>query len=100
MLDQITKADFAAHLNTEFTLHRDGQEPLVLQLAEVADCGGSKSPGRRDPFSVFFLGSDDVVLPQMMYRLSHDGLGELELFLVPIGPDPAGRGLQYEAVFT
>jgi hypothetical protein len=38
------------------------------------------------------------VLAQGTYRLSHPQLGELELFLVPLGP--AAEGMQYEAAFA
>jgi hypothetical protein len=38
------------------------------------------------------------VLPQGIQRLSHAELGELDLFLVPIGPD--AQGMRYEAAFA
>jgi hypothetical protein len=38
------------------------------------------------------------VLPQRIYRLEHEQMGPLELFIVPVGPD--GDGLGYEAIFT
>jgi hypothetical protein len=38
------------------------------------------------------------LLPQRIYRLEHDELGALDLFLVPIGRDDSG--VRYEAVFT
>jgi hypothetical protein len=37
-------------------------------------------------------------MPQRIYRLQHEELGQLELFLVPIGPD--ADGMCYEAVFS
>ena len=52
---------------------------------------------RAEPYSLVFIG--DVVLEQRIYALTHPVLGALEIFLVPIGPDPSGR-LQYEAVFN
>lgn len=59
-------------------------------------------------FSVFFSGPGPLVLPQRTYRLRHDELGELELFLVPIGVEAvrAGGGqepgtlVRYQAVFN
>ena len=50
------------------------------------------------PFSLVFVGPARFVLPQQTYRVEHDSLGELDLFLVPIGPN--GGGMRYEAVFT
>jgi hypothetical protein len=45
-----------------------------------------------------FRGPTGPILPQRIYRLRHPVMGELDLFLVPIGPD--GEGMRYEAVFT
>jgi len=39
------------------------------------------------------------MLPQATYTLEHTELGELDIFLVPVGPDGGGRQ-QYEAVFN
>jgi hypothetical protein len=39
-----------------------------------------------------------MILPQRIYRIEHDAVGEHDLFIVPIGP---GRGgLLYEVIFT
>jgi len=38
------------------------------------------------------------VLPQRLYRLEHNGLGELDIFLVPIGKDE--QGVSYQATFN
>jgi hypothetical protein len=41
-------------------------------------------------------------MPQAIYPLEHQALGRMEIFLVPIGPDPRGKrkGMQYEAAFN
>ena len=52
----------------------------------------------REPFSLVFTGPMRPVLPQRIYRVRQEAMGELELFLVPIGP--GGNGMQYESVFT
>ena len=54
---------------------------------------------RSEPFSLVFLGPSNPILPQATYRLTHDRLGQLDIFIVPVGPDPQGR-IQYEAVFN
>ena len=41
---------------------------------------------------------DPRVLPQRIYRLEHNGLGELDIFLVPIGKD--ADGVSYQAMFN
>jgi hypothetical protein len=53
-----------------------------------------REPGGRAPFSLVFTGGPEPPLPQRTYRVEHERLGAMEIFLVPIAP---GR---YEAVFT
>jgi hypothetical protein len=51
----------------------------------------------RTAFSLFFL--SPVLLPQQIYRLTHDAFASpLDIFLVPIASDAAGY--THEAVFT
>ena len=58
-------------------------------------------PGpRAEPFSAYFLGPRSPALPQRIYTVDHDQLGTLDLFLVPLGPDPKTGGMLYEAVFN
>jgi hypothetical protein len=57
-------------------------------------------PGARpEPFSVYFRGPRTPILQQQIYRLTHDQMPELEIFLVPVGPDLKAGGMLYEAVF-
>lgn len=53
----------------------------------------------RTPFKLLFheLGAERFA-PQQIFTLRHPELGELEIFLVPLGPDE--RGMRYEAVIT
>ncbi len=98
-LSLLTVSDFRPHVGSGFRLHAD--DVLEVELVEADDPGGSSgaTPERpRAPFSVVFLGPRDPVLPQRIYRLEHEELGALDLFLVPIGRDAAG--VRYEAVFT
>ena len=49
-------------------------------------------------FSLYFVGPGDFYLPQSIYRMEHDALGTLEIFIVPVGKEEAGY--RYEAVFN
>ena len=49
-------------------------------------------------FSLVWRGPVDKVLDQGTYTVSHPDIGDLQLFLVTIGPDE--HGMRYEAVFT
>ncbi|MCF8477810.1 MAG: hypothetical protein K9G60_12345 [Pseudolabrys sp.] len=73
------------------------QIPLTLAEAELLTAK-SILPGLRPPFSLTFLAKDPRVLPQRLYRLEHNGLGEIELFLVPVGKDT--NGVSYQATFN
>lgn len=53
---------------------------------------------RLQPFNLHFRGPKDARFAQGMRRLEHAAFGSLDLFLVPIGADPAG--FLYEAVFN
>ncbi|HYP08659.1 MAG TPA: hypothetical protein VER03_20660 [Bryobacteraceae bacterium] len=96
MLDQLTPESFHPYLNQTFRIQAEPAGSLDLTLAECSETGQS---GRSRPqFQVLFIGPVTPVLPQKIYRLVHEQMGALDLFLVPIGPD--GRGMRYQAVFT
>ncbi len=103
MLDQFTSETFAPHRHEIFRVSADSAAPLDVSLIEVTELGGGpghmgSGPSGRVPFSLVFRGPTQPVLPQQIYRLAHDGIGEFDLFLVPIGPD--AEGMRYEAIFT
>lgn len=83
-----------------FRLVAPGGTELVLRLSEVTPLSPATSPpgSPRSPFTVLFHGPPTPWVSQATHRLEHGGLGPLELFLVPLGPDAAG--MRYEAVFT
>jgi hypothetical protein len=91
-LETLTIADFAPRLHEPFRVVPDGGEPFEVELVEVTEI--PREPGGRSPFSLVFRGGPSPPLPQAIYRVEHDEIGALEIFLVPIGPD------RYEAVFT
>ncbi|HSR70092.1 MAG TPA: hypothetical protein VLU25_19340 [Acidobacteriota bacterium] len=53
---------------------------------------------RGESFSVVFAGPQEPVLQQSIIPLSHADLGELDIFLVPVGQEDGTT--YYEAVFT
>ncbi|MFO7169463.1 MAG: hypothetical protein DIU80_015670 [Chloroflexota bacterium] len=102
MLDSLTSADFVPRLQEAFWLSYEPSAPAVeVELIEVTDLGDPPPAGypiRRRPFSLVFRAPRTCHLPQRIYTLENHTLGQLDLFLVPIGPD--SRGMCYEAVFT
>jgi hypothetical protein len=59
----------------------------------------SRGPApRREPFSLYFIGPAQPILPQATYTLRGQEQTFDKLFIVPIGQD--GDATEYEAVFT
>ena len=93
-----TKQDYEAQLNTQFTIEFD-EGMMELTLIEVSSVVAERiEGGQKEPFSAVFRSNTMDVLEQASYKLNHDTVGELLIFLVPIGPD--AEGMCYEAVFT
>jgi hypothetical protein len=70
--------------------------PVGLVLAEATSAG--EWPGGREPFRLHFRGPREPLLEQSIYRLEHDELGALEIFIVPTRRD--AESTTYEAIFT
>ena len=91
---------FGPTVGTSFTVGLDDDVPGVeLLLDRLAEAPAAPGAPRSQPFTLTFLGPAGQHLPQRTYRLHHATLGELDVFLVPVGPQADGRH-QYEAVFN
>jgi hypothetical protein len=91
-LETLTAADFAPLRGDRFRIAPDDATPFDAELIEITEI--PREPGGRTPFSIVFRGGPDPPLPQRIYRVQHEGLGLMEIFLVPIASD------RYEAVFA
>jgi hypothetical protein len=102
MLDKLTQADFAPHVNSTFRVRLESAPPLEVELIQATLVGrqvnAGDRQGRRAPFALLFRGPLKPWLLQGTHALEHEQLGGLDLFLVPVGPDE--HGMQYEAIFT
>lgn len=96
-LASLTLPDFASRIGERFRMP-SGDSELELELVSAEALGEPGQAGRRQPFSLVFRGPRAQALPQRIHRLESERLGVLEIFLVPIEPDPGGR--RYEAVFS
>ena len=101
MPELLSKETFAEQLNTKFRvlLEIENAPEVELELDEVVEfptLTHSRSDVER--FSLYFFGPGNFFLPQRTYRLTHDRLGELDIFLVAVAQEP--RGYRYEAVFS
>lgn len=94
-LESLTRDQFAENLNTKFSLPVvEGQSPEI-ELIEVSETARS---GAAERFSLVFRGAPDFFLQQRTYRLEHERLGALDLFLVAIARE--ADGFHYEAVIN
>lgn len=98
MLDQLTQASFAPHLQTLFEVALETTSPVNLELIEVTGLlNRARRP--REPFSLLFRGPLTPELEQCMYNFKHPQMGLIEdLFIVPVGQDEQGH--YYEAIFN
>ncbi|MDE1462241.1 DUF6916 family protein [Spartinivicinus poritis] len=104
MLATLTHDDFNKQVNTPFIIKTNTSD-LVLELTEVKVLRKAQEESQRDQFSLLFKGNAQMFLSQQIYQLNHETMGELSLFLVPIGREHQSSHLQegaylYEAVFT
>lgn len=97
-----TYDDFVDRVGEHFRVRLPGEHVLSLVLSEVtagSQPGGAGPDGAtRQQFSLLFRGPAAPSISQGLWELDHDGLGELALFLVPLGPD--AEGPRYEAAFA
>jgi hypothetical protein len=101
MPEILNEEDFRKQVGTKFRvlLETEGAPEVSLELEAVEPfptLPHSRSDVER--FSIYFYGPGDFFLPQRTYKLTHEQMGELDIFLVPTAQDQ--RGFRYEAVFS
>lgn len=94
-LSSLSAADFEPRRNEFFVLRLGGTD-LSLKLVRVENLGAGMREG--GAFALRFAGESGPFLRQGTYSLVHAEMGQLEIFLVPLGPGEEGN--LYEAVFT
>ncbi|NET11235.1 MAG: hypothetical protein F6K16_42455 [Symploca sp. SIO2B6] len=110
MIKALTLSDFSPVVGSSFQLHTEPEISIQLELLEVVALRNKQSvqSERRDSnseanaqdseFSLLFKGPTDMPLPQQIYQLNHNELGELGIFLVPVACH--ADGMKYEAIFS
>lgn len=94
-----TAESFREHLGTKFRVRAETPRPIELELDEVKDYNAQAGEqARMERFSVYFYGPGDIMLRQGTFTLEHPAMGELMLFVVPVGRDE--RGTRYEVVYN
>ena len=91
----VTYEALSNNLNSKFTVCLEGDQGFDLEMIELSD---HKLSEVQERFSFVLRGPNDKYLGQGIRHLRHDVLGELDLFLVPIGRNE--EGTSYEVVFN
>ena len=99
-LAKLTRERFEPLVDQVFHSDLGDAGTVELRLVEVTGMGGDlpEDSHRGEPFSALFRGPLEPLLPQAIHTLRHDDLGELGLFLVPVGQGE--DHIRYEAVFS
>ncbi|MGB7203491.1 MAG: hypothetical protein WBD16_14685 [Pyrinomonadaceae bacterium] len=87
--------DYEIYFGVKGSEFRLADSDIQLELVEVSE---KKVTGVHEMFSLLFCGAKDEALSQGTYDLTHDTLGSVTLFLVPVGLDE--NGYRYEAAFN
>lgn len=95
----LTISDFQPLVGQSFDVPRydNGEVHTTLTLRKV-DSIGNAHPHRSEPFSLVFDGPSESALDQGTFILRHSGLGDHDIFLVPVSEANGTR--QYQAIFN
>lgn len=94
-IQKMTSQDFQPYLGQSFNIALT-EGSCALELLEASTLGtGARDGGA---FSLLWQGPTTPALQQGTYEMTHEKLGAMALFLVPVAQKDAG--FQYEAVFT
>jgi hypothetical protein len=104
MAIELVSETFAPHVGETFEVTPQVGEPFEVVLSSCDETAYGDHDALREelgriPFSLVFHAADrDRFWPQQTFVLRHPQLGEIGLFMVPLGPDD--RGMQYQAVIS
>jgi hypothetical protein len=100
-LEDFTAAALRPHVGSYFHVKtQDGQSfDMLLEEVKVVLEKHVSPRMKRDSFSLYFVGPDNLYMQQAMYDVTHDELGgPWPVFLVPVGK--RDNTILYEAAFT
>lgn len=91
--------DFADKVGEVFVVSEENVPAIPLTLKKAEPLNPAWVPkGGRPPFALTFFARDPRVFPQGLYRMEHQELGEVSIFLVPSAKD--ADGVTYAATFN
>ncbi|MCA1780514.1 MAG: hypothetical protein LC637_14385 [Xanthomonadaceae bacterium] len=98
MLEEFTADTFENLIGQSFHLRHEDWPDTAAKLVQVRQLSDQNGSSGRAPFSLLFACDGHTEPVQAIFRLEHEKIGGLDLFLVPVGQDE--RGLLLEAIFT
>ncbi len=96
-LETVGIDDFKSHVGSAFDL-QSADKKATLNLTEVHSGRNTRKNGESE-FSLLFSAPPGTDFPQDTYNVTHGKLGEMNVFLVPVGLCNPGNAAKYEAVF-
>ena len=99
----MSKAAFAAHLNTVFLIRPNAGKEVPIELIDLRDCGPAAQQQKaaragQECFALAFRAPARHTLKQNTYRIEHRALGRFELFVTPVKSNKYGQ--IYEAIIN
>ena len=99
MLEQLTVDVFDPLVGTSFWVEFPNGAKVELRLERVGRVMESELARlSRQAFSLYFAGPKSYMLKQNTYRVTHESIEPMEIFVVPVGQ--TAESYEYEAVFT
>jgi hypothetical protein len=95
MIDRLNSTSFSEQLNTIFRVEVPEAGALPLELIEVKEYAYNPEV---EQFILIFRGPKSPWFDQKIHTLRHDVLGNLDLFIGPMGPDELG--MKYQVVIN
>lgn len=95
--EQLKKSGFEATCKSDFLVSPVDQPANAARLL-LAELRTRPAPPGYEQFSLLFQGPPEPTLPQGTYRFQHARMGEMPLFMVPVGRNQ--EGVQYEVCIS
>ena len=99
MYPRLSLRAFIEHKGSAFTVMAAGGQSVILTLTDVKPLGTRETGDLTiESYSLIFEGPTSPMLAQSSFEFVHDQMGELVIFIVPLGPIEGV--MRYEAVFN
>uniref|UniRef100_Q02CQ5 DUF6916 domain-containing protein n=1 Tax=Solibacter usitatus (strain Ellin6076) TaxID=234267 RepID=Q02CQ5_SOLUE len=95
MIEQLDSKSFSQQLHTIFQVLVPDIGAVPLELIEVTEY--TDQP-KLEQFCLTFRGPRNPWFQQKTLPVEHEALGQMDLFIAPLGPDD--QGMRYQVIFN